>query len=90
MRRKKTRPARGAGRSQSQVAPVPTRADSSEVTADRCNVNDTGSERLLIDRFGHLHARSVLRDWPDKVREIMGLRFIDKSELAEVTNGRSR
>jgi hypothetical protein len=45
------------------------------------------SEQVLIDRFGHQHSHAVLALWPDRVREAMGLRFVEKSEL-RATNAR--
>jgi hypothetical protein len=39
--------------------------------------------KVLVDRFGHLYSRNALTLWPDKVREAMGLRFVDAGELGE-------
>jgi hypothetical protein len=38
-------------------------------------------ERPLVDRFGHKHSRSVLVNWPERVKVAMGLRFCDPSEV---------
>jgi hypothetical protein len=37
-------------------------------------------ELVLIDKFGHLHARRILLAWPRRVLEAMGVRFIDEAE----------
>jgi hypothetical protein len=46
-----------------------------EIHAPACN------GKVLVDRFGHVHSGSALKLWPDKVREAMGLRFVDPAEL---------
>ena len=39
---------------------------------------NSDDELVLIDKFGHLHARRILRTWPGRVLEAMGVRFIDQ------------
>jgi hypothetical protein len=87
MRSKKQRAdARGAQRRPLTQAPRAlrqARADNQEdILPNVTSVNDPAhTERVLIDRFGHLHSRNVLEHWPDKVRAAMGLRFVDSAEV---------
>jgi hypothetical protein len=47
-----------------------------------CNCKVSGeAERTLVDSFGHVHDRRVLKIWPDRVKDAMGLKFIAKAEL---------
>ena len=59
-----------------------------DVPQGACNCKLSGeAERALVDRFGHVHDRRVLRDWPDVVKTAMGLKFIDRSELMGAGHG---
>jgi hypothetical protein len=41
---------------------------------------NSGDELVLIDKFGHRHARRILRTWPERVLQAMGVRFIDQDQ----------
>jgi len=75
MRSKPKRPKSNAGSPGGGPAPLQA---SAPVSVGRCvsGVN-SDDDLVLIDKFGHLHARRILRTWPERVLQAMGVRFID-------------
>jgi hypothetical protein len=54
------------------------------------SIVNTDDELVFIDRFGHLHTRSILRMWPDRVREVMGVRPIGQADPTKETGHAQR
>ena len=50
--------------------------------ANACNCKPAAEVGCtLVDRFGHVHDRRVLKMWPDVVKTAMGLKFVDAAEV---------
>lgn len=51
----------------------------SAIDQDRALAADI-SDRILVDKFGLTHDRAILRLWPDKLRVLLDVRFVDRRE----------